>query len=360
MSALNPNLERLTLHLCGQMESAALQDWSRSFKNLTRLELLAPFLVREEAWITFLQAKGPQLSGFLIINSPRFTSRCLEVLVESAVNLKELRLSEFSKIDDGWLEEIAQLSQLTTLELSYPLPPAPSLSSEAIIGLLDTIGSNLTRLDLSGNEGLEDIALLEGIAHNAESLQSLSLSLLPKLTDEGVGAFFDDMPKTARLVNLDLSRCHNLASQSLTALLKHSGPTLVNLNINGWKEVGADALSQITELSPRLVELDIGWCREANDLVMGHLMKPKTGKTELKTISCFACNRITRNCPKKVRFMSHLCIFCPHKNRTARRQHHRRGIRRSPIDSVSCQVFCAGYKLGYCIGHATIHLLAFQ
>lgn len=301
MSALNPNLERLTLHLCGQMESVVLQDWSRSFKNLTRLELLGPFLVREEAWITFLRAKGPQLSGFLITNTPRFNSKCLDVLVESAVNLKELRLSEFNKIEDTWLEGIAQLSKLTSLELSYPLSPAPSLSSKAIIDLMEEIGPNLTRLDLSGNEGLEDAVLQDGIAPNAKSLQSLSLSLLPLLTDEGVAAFFGSLPKAARLANLDLSRCHNLASLSLAALLKHSGPTLVNLNINGWKEVGDDALSQITEFSPHLVELDVGWCRNVNDLVMGHLMKPKTGKTELKTILCFGCNRITRNCPKRVR-----------------------------------------------------------
>lgn len=299
MSALNPNLQRLTLHMCGQMESTVLDDWSKSFKKLTRLELHAPFLVREPAWINFIRAKGPQLTGFLITNSPRFTQECLDTLVESAPDLNELRLAEFTKMNDSWLEGIAQFTSLTSLDLSSDRSSRISLTSQPVIELLKSVGRNLALLRLDANEELDDTMLLDGVALHCTALETLSMSLLPALTDEGVAKFFDKLPLTNELTCVNFSRCHEVSSLALRAILKHSRATLQSLNINGCKEVDEDALNLIGEAAPRLTELDVGWCRNVNDLVIGSILLPKRGMTELKTINCFGCNRITQNCPKK-------------------------------------------------------------
>jgi DNA repair protein RAD7 len=299
MAMLNPNLERLTVHFCGQMESAALEDWSRSLKYLTRLELNAPFLIREEAWVHFLRAKGSQLKGFLITNAPRFNKQCLDALIESAPDLTELRLSELTTMDNLWLEGIATFKSLTTLDLSSDRSGRKSLTSEATIDLLNSIGKNLTLLNLNAIEELDDTVLNEGIALYCNSLKYLELTLLPLLTDEGVSTFFKTLPRSNRLTHLNISRCHLLESSSLHSLLEHSGLTLEVLNINGCKGVGEDALSTIAEKAPRLVELDVGWCREVNDLVIGKLLKENESK--LRKLKCFGCNRITQNCPRKVK-----------------------------------------------------------
>jgi DNA repair protein RAD7 len=311
MAALNPNLERLTLHMCGQMDSPVFVDWARSFKHLTRLELHAPYLIREPAWLTFLRARGPQLTGFLITNAPRFTQDCLNALIETAVNLKELRLSEFIEMKDSWLEGIAQFTGLTSLDLSSDRSGRISLTSQAVVELLKAVGQNLTLLNLDGNEELDDTVLTEGIALYCAVLENLSLSLLPLLTDEGVAALFTALPRTNELASLNFSRCHEAGSLALRAMLKHSKDTLQSLNINGCKETDEDALSLIGQAAPKLTDLDVGWCRNVNDLVMGSFLRPKRGTTNLKTINCFGCNRITQNCPKMVR-LHH--IFCRGRN----------------------------------------------
>ncbi|KAG8777714.1 hypothetical protein FRC15_011162 [Serendipita sp. 397] len=303
MAYLNPNLEQLALHMCGRMESRVLGHWAQQsqLQHIKRIELLGPFLVREEAWKLFLREKGPQLTGFLITNAPRFTRECLDILVENASQLQELRLAEVNQIEDSWLEPIAQLTSLNNLDLASDLSGRKSLSSAAVIDLLKAIGGNLALLNLNGHEDLEDDALTEGIAGNCQRLEELYLRLLPMITDAGVATLFKDLPRTNRLTRIDMSRCHGLSSLALTALLDHSGATLTFLGINSWKDADEMALNGIGEKAKKLVELDIGWCRNVNDLVIGSLLKPKKGRTQLKTLSCFGCNRITNDCPRQVR-----------------------------------------------------------
>jgi len=301
MAALNPNLERLTLHMCGRMDSSVLHEWTKSFRHLRRLELHAPFLIREEAWVTFIRAKGPQLTGLLITNAPRFTHDCLDALTETAVNLTELRLSELTKMEDSWLKGIAQFTRITSLDLSSDRSGRISLTTDGVIELLKAVGGNLTLLNLDANEELDDKVLVQGIALYCTALETLSLSLLPSLTDGGVAACFDSLPRTNLLTSLNFSRCHEVGSSALRAMLNHSKDTLQTLNINGCKDVDEEALSLIGQVAPKLSELDVGWCRNVDDLVMSSLLMPKRGETNLKVINCFGCNRITHNCPKKVR-----------------------------------------------------------
>jgi DNA repair protein RAD7 len=66
LAALCPNLEQLTLELCGQLTTDTMIKWGQVFPNLKRLELWGPFNVRKEGWIRFFKDKGEQLEGLLI------------------------------------------------------------------------------------------------------------------------------------------------------------------------------------------------------------------------------------------------------------------------------------------------------
>jgi DNA repair protein RAD7 len=333
MANLNPKLERLHLHCCGQMDSSVVQYWAKptTFRSLARLELFAPYLVRAEAWQTFLTSKGPQLTAFLITNSPRFDEECMLTLVQNCTKLEELKLSEVSKLKDSWLECIHKLGLLRSLSLSRP---AESLTDKPVVELLGNIGARLEHLDLSGNDELTDDLLRNGIGKNCTSLQSLALSGVTQLTDEGVAAFFAqwrqdegtayivenkedsmdvDRPVTNTnrpLSSIDLSQNPELGTDALLALLLHSGPELVKLSINGWKSTEEKSLGVIAKCAPKLEDLDVGWCREVDDFVVGKLLGivqndededcRSVGCVNLKVLRLHGCNRVTNACPTRV------------------------------------------------------------
>lgn len=301
LAALNPNLTTLRLDYCGRMDNLVIDTWSTGLPNLTRLELLGPFLVHAGHWRSFF-ASHPSLEGFLITQSPRFDLDCVQALAENCKNISELRLKEIGQLSDEFLPHIAKLGdQLKYLDLSCPGKP-DALSEEAVIQLMEAVGENLTHLDLSGNVGLTDGFLFQGLKPHTRHLNSLILSNVPELSDAGVAEFFNTWTAAANpcnppLVTLDLSRNDALAGAALTAVLEHSGKTLETLSINGWKAVPQKVLETIGVSTPSLKKLDIGWCREVDDWIVKAVVE-KCGHIE--EIKVFGCQRLTERCPRKV------------------------------------------------------------
>ncbi|KAI0782091.1 RNI-like protein [Abortiporus biennis] len=325
LALLNPNLTTLRLDFCGRMDDEVMNAWTKSLPNLRRLELLGPFLVRVQAWQTFFESH-PALDGFLITQSPRFDLDCMKSLVNNCPNLTELRLKEIGKIDDSFIEVLKTLGngqggcQLRYLDLSSPGIP-DALTQSVLIELMSIIGSQLTHLDLSGNQLISDGFLLEGIKPHAKNLTCLKLSNVPELTDNGVAEFFktwagDSLPSTKAkgrktaissfqaaisdvnppLSHIDFARNPELSSAALTALLEHSGQKLTQLSINQWRNTSEESLKSIAKYCPKLNKLDIGWCREADDWVVKEIME-KCPKIE--EVKVFGCQRLTQQCPRK-------------------------------------------------------------
>lgn len=304
LAAFNRNLTHLRLDLCGRIDDTVIDVWSTGFPSLVRVELLGPFLVRAAGWKKFFKAHTT-LEGFLITQSPRFDLECMQVLVESCSGLKELRLKEIGKITDAFLELLKPLAgTLVSLDLSYPSDPE-ALSERALIDLMRAVGASLTHLDLSGNVDIGDAFLFQGLKPHARRLTSLTLARTPDLTDAGVVEFFDTWPAAAEkdgeapnppLSVIDLSRNHRLTGDALLALLKHSGLSLTDLNINGWKETSQEALVQIAEYAQDLQKLDAGWCREVDDWVIKDLLQKCD---RLEEINIWGCQRLTQSCTRK-------------------------------------------------------------
>ncbi|KAJ7212921.1 RNI-like protein [Mycena pura] len=281
---LNPNLTSLRLDFCGPLNDVVMASWTDSMPNLVSLELLGPFLVREAAWIAFLQSH-PNMEAFLITQSPRFSFDCLDALISSSkTTLRRLGLREIGKLDDSFLEPIAEISALTYLDLA----DAPeSLSDDAVVALLSALGAGLTHLDLSAHSSLTDDILTLGILPHVHSLASLSLTHLPELTDTGVAAFFAAFDNPG-LVRLNLARNSELGTEALKALIAHSGLTLLELNINGWKDAEEDSVNELGGMRD-LRKLDVGWCRAVDDFVVKKLLEGCKSLTELKL---WGCNRV--------------------------------------------------------------------
>ncbi|KAF7361740.1 Dna dependent atpase [Mycena venus] len=282
---LNPNLTNLRLDFCGPLNDTVMASWNNSFPNLVSLELLGPFLVREAAWIAFLESH-PNLEAFLITQSPRFSLDCLKTLIEnSKTTLRRLGLREVGKLCDEWLEPIAEISNITYLDLAEP---SESLTDDAVITLLAAVGTNLAHLDLSGHSALTDDVLAHGIDPHMHNLTSLALTHLPELTDAGVAAFFGAFNDGAGLVRLNLSRNPELGTEALEAIIEHSGMTLQELNINGWKDVGEEAVNKLGGMRD-LRRLDVGWCRSVDDWVVKKILEGCRALAELKVWGVQSC-----------------------------------------------------------------------
>lgn len=203
---------------------------------------------------------------------------------------------------DQFVEELVKLKRLKYLDLS---DPTHSCSEDLLINLMEAVGGGLTHLNLSKHTSISDEFFVRGLAApHTRTIQHLTLSHLPELSDEGIAAFFSSW-QNAPLVTLDLSRNITLGSATLLALLQHSGERLEVLNINGWKDVGVDALEAIGKLGREIKRLDVGWCREVDDFVVkgwmeGDKAKGYGGCMKLQELKFWGCNRVTAACPRKV------------------------------------------------------------
>lgn len=239
---LNPNLTTLRLDYCGLISDSVLEAWGKSLPNLTSVQLLGPFLVKVSAWIDFFKTHT-KLESFLITQSPRFDLECLNTLVKCcSPTLRKLGLREVGKMSDDFLQVMKSLEGLTYLDISEP---AASCSDEAVIDLLSVVGPTLTELNLSNHTELSDRVLDLGIKSCVEHLISLSLSHLPLITNDGVAKMFSDWTNPP-LMTLDMARNCDLSTEALVAAMKHSGESLQELNINGWKDVTNEALGSIS------------------------------------------------------------------------------------------------------------------
>lgn len=300
LASLNPSLRNLRLDFCGHMDDTVASAWAAALPNLRRVELLGPFLVRANGWQTFFRAH-PDLEGFLITQSPRFDIDCMRVLVESCPKIRELRLKEVGKLSDEFLVELKPLGgQLTHLDLSYP-GRSDALNEAALIELMSHVGSALEHLDLSGHAAVGDAVLFRGLKPHARTLKALTLADCLEVTDAGVAEFFESWQAGTRLSTLNLSRNPDLKDAALKALLAHSGEELVELNINGWKDVSEDALKGVSQKASKLRKLDVGFCREVDNFFVKDVLDRCP---DIKEIKVWACQRVTEVCKRKVRFAS--------------------------------------------------------
>jgi DNA repair protein RAD7 len=228
----------------------------------------------------------------------------MKSLVKNCSDIIDLRLKEIGHMNDSFLSQIKLLKKgLRHLDLA---DPTESCTESAMIALMRSIGKSLTYLNVSKHDLLGDQFLSKALQPHAKALQSLTLSHLPELTDEGVSQFFGAW-KNPPLKFLDISRNEVLGSLSLKSLVKHSGEQLEELNINGWKDVGEPGLKSIGRLAKQLKTLDVGWCRAVDDFLLkmwfeGELVKGvhEGGCKSLQEVKVWGCNKISHSCPRKV------------------------------------------------------------
>lgn len=308
LASLNTNLTHLHLDYCGRLNCPVITAFSKSLPHLTHLSLLGPFLVRAEAWIEFFKAK-PELKSFRITQSPRFDLECIRTLAQHCTRLEELQLKEVGHLDDIFVEPLCALPPLKLLDLSNP---GVGILENGWLQILERHGSTLENFDPSWHEGFTDVVLENGIRKHARVISELRLEGLSSLSDDGVAYFFENWNKPydsedresgmevdgeddcgtfipnppLRIVSLARNRA--LSSATFTALLAHSAPSLVSLNLNGLGPISSETLGRLKDVLD-VRWLDMSWCRELDDFIMKDVV---TNASKLDEVRVWGCNRV--------------------------------------------------------------------
>jgi len=306
-----PQLEKLTLNLCGHMTGDVLETYVEKLPRLREMELFGPYLVRKEAWLRAFEIwskprlirqralhdgvqeemevddegdgekvefiQGPLVEGFRLKQSPRFDLACVKALVTSCPNLSSLRLIDIGLLDDQGLQVIASagLAKLKDLSIAnagiHNGATGEALTDAGVASLLQSVGASLERLDISQNKKLTDV-VLEAIGQSCGQLTHLDLNGLRELSTKGVQELFDKFKQSGApgLKHLNLSRCIKIGNEALYSILDHSARTLK--------------------------VLDLSFVRDVDDFVIKSFLDHME---LLKNLSVYGNNRVSDLCPMK-------------------------------------------------------------
>lgn len=331
-----PDLQNLTLFMCGQLHNDNLTYFSDKFRNLTELNLNGPFLISDSMWQQFFETGGSKLNIFEIRNTHRFGNVSLQSLLENCGrNLVGLKLSRLDGIDNKTAyESISQYLSpniLQHLEISYP-KSENLIQGNTILDILSKCQESLLSLNLDGCSDLDDGFTKDFVEMKLNNLKTLSLKNLDLVKHLDFSKF-----SNGGLNSINLSKCIDLDDMSVYSILAHSCETVVELSLNSI-EVSKDLLWQIftpddDELKqryshesdensdnsdnsddensvddsdndeespepvfyrqlkfPNLTTLDLGFVRAVDDQIL-HLLSENCGK--LKYLEVFGNNRCT-------------------------------------------------------------------
>ncbi|KAA1127323.1 hypothetical protein PGTUg99_034938 [Puccinia graminis f. sp. tritici] len=330
-----PQLEKLTLNLCGHMTGEVLQTYVERLSKLRELELFGPYLIRKHEWLKAFETwskprmirqqdeedeeeggedgaergkeieliQAPQIEGFRLKQSPRFDIECVKALVSSCTNLTSLRLIDIGLLDDKTLDVIAQagLTKLRDLSIAnagiHNGATGEALTDAGVIGLLESVGGTVERLDISQNKKLTDEVLV-GISKCCSKLTHLDLNGLKELTTKGIQGLFAQFKENevSGLKHLDVSRCIKIGNEALYSILDHSARTLQYLNLNSVDELRAEALERLAKETIHLEYLDVSFVRDVDDFIIKSLLDHMK---HLKSLSVYGNNRVSDLCPMK-------------------------------------------------------------
>lgn len=278
-----PNLESVTLSMCGQFNNENLLNLL-NLQNLKHIDLNGPFLINEKTWQTFFEAIGDRLHTFKLNNTHRFNDLCLLKLLECP-NLSQLSLQRLDGLQDEISFELLPhyCKKLTSLQLSYL---KPALTDQIMINIMQE--NDLESLILHDCQFLTN-EFLVGLQF-CPMLQKLTLSNF-NLTNSNFAEVFKNWSNNG-LMELDLSGNILLDDESVLAVVTHSKNSLIKLNLNSCKSLTPLFWKKLPQL-PLLTIFDCGFVRSMNNTALRTVMKNCPSLAVIEVYGNNKCNDIT-------------------------------------------------------------------
>lgn len=296
-----PNLRRFKARCAIQFKDEVMDYLISRDTALESFYLHGANLLSEEKWHEFLIRKGQRLQGLQVYYTDKhFGDESIKAAADHCPSLRRLKIEHNQKVTDRGVEAIGGISSLEHLGLQLQ----NRTSSRAIIKAVSKIGSQLKTLSLKVMPDVDD-GVLEAIHTHCRNLEKLRITDSEKMTDAGFVELFTDWANPP-LKFIDLQKCRyvdssrprqnddkiGLCSEGFKALMAHSGAKLEKLNVHACRHVTRQAFEDAFDGSttyPELQKLEISFCEEVTDLVLGYIFRacPK-----MKEVNVFGCMKV--------------------------------------------------------------------
>lgn len=287
-----PNLKHLSLHHAGCMSDEVLLHYAEKLTQLESFHLRGAFLISRTAYVNFFARIGPRLKSLTLSATARTNKAVIEAIVAHCPNIEHLNLSSLARFDDECLLLLQRCRALKSLDVSFS---GGDLTDDAVVKVLDLIGSGLESLNLAGNFGL-GTATTDAIHACCARLRSLDLSGCENLGNDDIVNLFTNWPKNKGLNELRLARIEDLTNNGLMAAVNHSGRTLEVLDINSCRMIDKEGLMEALDSCKRLRSFDVAFVRAVDDSVV-----EKMQAVGIKGLAVWGCTKVTEACRVEAR-----------------------------------------------------------
>ncbi|KAJ9143817.1 DNA repair protein rhp7 [Pleurostoma richardsiae] len=294
-----PRLKRLRIRNAIQFKDVVVDYLlSRDNIDLESLSVHGANLVTEEAWQKYLTLKGQSLKELKVYYTDNhFRNDTMKLLKTAAPSLTRFKLYHNQKVDGEGVKELANLKELQHLSIDLH----KRVHSDIYVRIIKSIGTNLKTLSLRMVPELDN-TVLDALHTNCRNLEKLRITDSEVMTDEGFARLFEGWQNPG-LVFLDLQKCRQLdsthprnnpdhiglCSDGFRALMAHSGKTLRYLNIHASRHISPAAFEEVFSVDkvyPELRDLEISFCPEVTDFIVGSIFRSCPNLRELNVFGC--------------------------------------------------------------------------
>lgn len=293
-----PSLKKLKIRNGIHFKDEVLEYLLSRHIELEDFYLHGANLVSEAKWKQFLQAKGHALRSLRVYwTDKHFGDEVLSLLETACPSLTRLKVCHNQEVTGSGIAAIAQLQTLRHLSLDLRNEAHPDVYAD----LLGKIGAGLQTLSLT-RVGNADNTVLDALHNHCLSLEKLRITESEVMTDAGFVRLFSEW-RNRGLVFVDLQKCRQLdsahprenpdgvglCSNGFRALMAHSGKTLEQLNVHGCRHIEAAAFEDVfapRKVYPALTKLEISFCEEVSDFVVGSIFRCCPNLRELNVFGC--------------------------------------------------------------------------
>ncbi|KAF5021978.1 hypothetical protein F66182_5969 [Fusarium sp. NRRL 66182] len=255
-------------------------------------------LLSEEKWHEFMKAKGQTLQGLQVYYTDNhFGDESIAMLRDHCPNLKRLKIENNQKVTNDGVKTIGELSALEHVGLQLQ----HRTRSDAYINFISKIGANLQTLSLKIVPEVDD-GVLRAIHGHCRSLTKFRITDSEFMTDNGFAELFTNWANPP-LHYVDLQKCRQidasnprenpdsigLCSKGFKALMAHSGHKLRFLNIHACRHISREAFEEVFHKDahyPALKELEISFCEEVTDFILGSIFRACPNIREVNVFGC--------------------------------------------------------------------------
>ncbi|KJZ74998.1 hypothetical protein HIM_05484 [Hirsutella minnesotensis 3608] len=296
-----PNLRRFKVRCAIQFKDDVMTYLLSRDTSLESFYLHGANLLSDEKWQEFLAQKGRDLRGLQVYYTDKhFGDESIHQVVKQCPRLLRLKVENNQAVTSKGVETIGNISSLEHIGLQLQNP----ISSTAASKLVSKAGPALKTLSLKVVPDVDDF-LLQAIHQHCRSLSKLRITDSEKMTDQGFTDLFTGW-KNPPLHFLDLQKCRHIDStrpranddhiglcgEGFKALMAHSGTKLEYLNVHACRHISREAFEAAFDEKahyPELRELEISFCEEVTDFILGCIFRacPK-----IKEINVFGCMKV--------------------------------------------------------------------